>query len=94
MYLISYDIASTKIRTKLAKKLLNYGKRIQYSVFECNMDKSRFQKCYREMVELTDGKANVSIRCYFIDKTSQEQIVTIGDPEYIGFDEIDDILFI
>lgn len=34
MIVISYDIASDKMRTKFAKYLSRFGHRIQYSVFE------------------------------------------------------------
>ena len=34
MIIISYDIASDKLRTKFAKYLTRFGHRIQYSVFE------------------------------------------------------------
>jgi CRISPR-associated protein Cas2 len=34
MYLVLYDIESDKIRTKFAKYLERYGRRLQYSVFE------------------------------------------------------------
>ena len=34
MLLISYDIASDKTRTKFAKFIKKYGRRIQYSVYE------------------------------------------------------------
>ena len=34
MLLISYDIANDKIRTKFAKFIKKYGRRIQYSVYE------------------------------------------------------------
>lgn len=34
MFLVIYDISSTKLRTKFSKYLTQYGRRIQYSVFE------------------------------------------------------------
>ena len=34
MYVVSYDIGSDKLRNKVAKVLLGYGNRVQYSVFE------------------------------------------------------------
>lgn len=34
MLLISYDIASDKVRTKFSKFIRKYGRRIQYSVYE------------------------------------------------------------
>lgn len=36
-YIITYDIASNKIRKKIAEILSEYGIRIQYSVFECKL---------------------------------------------------------
>ncbi|MCA9742068.1 CRISPR-associated endonuclease Cas2, partial [candidate division KSB1 bacterium] len=37
LLLVSYDIVDDKQRTKLAKRLQNYGQRVQYSVFECDL---------------------------------------------------------
>ena len=34
LVVISYDIANDKRRNKVAKVLLDYGNRVQYSVFE------------------------------------------------------------
>jgi CRISPR-associated protein Cas2 len=34
MLLISYDIASDKVRTKFAKYIRKFGRRVQYSVYE------------------------------------------------------------
>lgn len=43
MYVISYDISNDKIRTKIAKELENYGRRVQFSVFECRISLSQFK---------------------------------------------------
>lgn len=95
MFLISYDISDNKLRRKLVQILLGYGKRVQYSVFECQIDNKKFGELYKEMLILTDGKEEVSIRCYPIDKISQGKITTIGDPAFISVDSADeDILFI
>ena len=34
MFIIAYDISNTKVRTKFAKFLKQYGRRIQFSIFE------------------------------------------------------------
>lgn len=34
MFLVVYDIASDKLRTKFSKYLSRYGRRLQFSVFE------------------------------------------------------------
>ena len=49
MYLISYDICGDKKRRNIAKELENYGKRVQYSVFECDLDKSKFDELYQKL---------------------------------------------
>ncbi|HOT98551.1 MAG TPA: CRISPR-associated endonuclease Cas2, partial [bacterium] len=38
LYLVSYDIIDNAKRIRLAKKLQDYGQRVQYSVFECSLD--------------------------------------------------------
>lgn len=40
-YLIAYDIPNDKRRTRLAKKLLSYGDRVQYSVFVADCRQAR-----------------------------------------------------
>ena len=35
--LVSYDIPDDKRRTKVMKTLYGYGRRVQYSVFECEL---------------------------------------------------------
>lgn len=53
MYLVSYDITSDRRRRRIANLLENYGKRIQYSVFECDLDEKRYQKLYQEIAKET-----------------------------------------
>lgn len=42
LYLISYDIAVDKRRTKIAKLLEGFGQRVQYSVFECDLTTKQY----------------------------------------------------
>ncbi len=59
MLIISYDISNDKLRTKFAKYLSKYGRRIQYSIFEIenserflniitNDIKNRYEKLFSE----------------------------------------------
>ncbi|NMG82782.1 MAG: CRISPR-associated endonuclease Cas2 [Methanosarcinales archaeon] len=41
---ISYDISDDKKRNKVANMLLDYGTRVQYSVFECLIDAKTLEK--------------------------------------------------
>jgi CRISPR-associated protein Cas2 len=41
---VVYDISNDKRRTKLHNALLNYGSPVQYSVFECLLEKEDLEK--------------------------------------------------
>lgn len=65
MYVISYDITDNKLRGKIAKKLEGYGRRVQYSVFECEIKKNSFRQLYTELLTLLSGREEEgSIRVY------------------------------
>ena len=80
MYLVSYDITKTKVRNKVAKKLLDYGKRVQYSVFECDIPEKRYAKMYSELMKLMKKEEQGNIRIYTICGNCIQKITTIGVP--------------
>lgn len=53
-YIISYDIPDDKRRNRTAKILLDFGKRVQYSVFECILDNALFEKLIARLKEVTE----------------------------------------
>lgn len=57
-YLISYDIASDRKRKKAAKILEDYGLRIQYSVFECELKKNALKKLLKAIDKFVDIKTD------------------------------------
>lgn len=38
LYVISYDVSDDDRRRRVSEALKDYGRRVQYSVFECEMD--------------------------------------------------------
>jgi len=50
--LVCYDISSDKRRNRVAKACESYGARIQYSVFECPLDETRFQQLKAELGDI------------------------------------------
>ena len=87
MYLISYDIEDNKLRKKLADILLDYGSRVQFSVFECDISNSEYKEMYKKMVTLLDDNENVCVRCYFLDKSCMKRLEIIGMPTYSIFEK-------
>jgi CRISPR-associated protein Cas2 len=49
MLLVTYDISDTKLRTKFAKFLEKYGRRLQYSVFEVRHSERVLQNILTEV---------------------------------------------
>ena len=62
---VSYDIRNDRTRNKISKTMLDYGTRIQYSVFECNLTKNQIQKMTMELKDLLDEDED-SIRIYYL----------------------------
>ncbi len=93
MYLISYDICGDKKRRNIAKELENYGKRVQYSVFECDLDKAKFNELYQKLIKLmNDGESLDSVRIYSICKNCMDKTVIIGSSQSSNdVDEDDDL---
>ena len=70
-YLITYDISNDKRRTKLATLLDKYGIRVNYSVYECELNQTKFDKLLYEieLQKLIDKKYD-SLRFYYIHKNA------------------------
>jgi len=61
--LISYDIKKDKTRTRLAKKLLDFGPRVQKSVFEADINDKELEKLQQLLGAVELGKED-SVRLY------------------------------
>lgn len=68
-YLITYDIEDDKNRKKLSDLLEKYGYRVNYSVFECEVNKTKLNRIieYIDEKNLIDKKYD-SLRFYHICK--------------------------
>lgn len=85
--IVSYDIVETKMRTRLAKKLLNYGTRVQYSVFECNLTREKLGEMKKEALKFVDLEQD-SLRIYRICEACASQIESFGIKK--GWEEQDE----
>lgn len=64
-YLITYDIEDDKKRKKISDELEAFGYRVNYSVFECELNQSKLNKLKEKLEELVDKKYD-SLRFYHI----------------------------
>lgn len=75
--LISYDIPHNKRRSKIAKTLENFGKRVQYSVFECQLTDSQLADVRGRLTALVVPNED-SIRFYSLPKDAVTAILILG----------------
>jgi CRISPR-associated protein Cas2 len=77
LVLVVYDIPNNKRRTKLAKFLEGYGRRIQLSVFECFMDLAEMRQFY-QLVSKRVKPEEDNVRFYWISTEAMTRVLTIG----------------
>jgi len=78
LYLITYDISIDKRRTKLAKLLEGFGQRVQYSVFECDMEERQVSQLYRRLTRLLRPAEGDSLRIYKLCTNCRSTVTIIG----------------
>lgn len=76
--LVTYDVstidkAGQKRLRKIAKICLNYGQRVQYSVFEMKLEPAQWSVCSATLVETIDPTTD-SIRFYHLGNNWMERI--------------------
>ena len=63
LILVSYDIPDDRRRTRLAHALKDFGERVQYSVFECNLKEEQLNRLRTRVTALIEPKED-SVRIY------------------------------
>ena len=77
LIIISYDIVDDKRRTILAKKLLDFGKRVQYSVFEGDLNNEQIKTMLKKILPYINKKED-SLRIYKLCKNCVGSIRSYG----------------
>lgn len=77
IYFISYDISNCKRRAKVARILGNYGLRVQYSFFECEMEQAQLDGLKDELLSVLERKED-SLRIYPICRDCARTAITCG----------------
>lgn len=82
LILITYDVnteteAGGKRLRKVAKQCVNYGQRVQNSVFECQLDAAKLREVEAKLESLID-KERDSLRIYNLGNAYENKIKHIG----------------
>ena len=82
LVLITYDVntedeAGKKRLRRVAKQCLNYGIRVQNSVFECLVDGAQCRSLKGKLQEIMDEQKD-SIRIYYLNDREKQKIECMG----------------
>ncbi|OPX44505.1 CRISPR-associated endonuclease Cas2 [Ruminiclostridium hungatei] len=85
LVLITYDVnteteAGRKRLRHVAKQCVNYGQRVQNSVFECVMDAAKCREVKNKLEKIID-KDKDSLRFYYLGNNYQNKVEHIGAKE-------------
>ncbi len=90
LVLITYDVntetaAGRRRLRKVEKECVNYGQRVQNSVFECDLDAAKFEMVKHKLEQLIDPQTD-SLRMYNLGNHYAPKITHFGvkaayDPE-------------
>ena len=95
LVLVTYDVntenaAGRRRLRRVAKECVNYGQRVQNSVFECNLDAARLMQFKHSLEKLIDPERD-SLRIYNLGNKYTEKIYHYGTkPSY----DAEDVLMV
>lgn len=90
LVLVTYDVSvvaeggQRRLRN-IAKTCLDYGIRVQNSVFECEVDPAHFTTLKAQLLEIYEPSED-SLRFYFLGKKGKQHI------EHFGAKQVKDVL--
>lgn len=92
LVLITYDVntetsaGKTRLR-KVAKQCVNYGRRVQNSVFECIMDNAQCIMLKSILTDIIDEEVD-SLRFYYLGNHYKTKVEHIGVDRGISADQM------
>ncbi len=92
LVVVSYDV-STKTNTgkkrlrKVAETCLDYGVRVQNSVFECNVDPAQWEELKNELLKIYK-KEEDSLRFYYLGANWQRRLEHFGKASNFNLEDL------
>jgi CRISPR-associated protein Cas2 len=82
LVLVTYDVstvtpAGRRRLSRVARACLDYGQRVQQSVFECQVDAAQWAELEHRLVGLIEPETD-SLRCYFLGNHWRRRVVHHG----------------
>jgi CRISPR-associated protein Cas2 len=87
-YLVAYDIADDQRRSKVAKILEDFGDRVQYSVFEMELERSEQRAEMQSRLEKVIDPERDSVRIYVLCQGCRAKVAILGQGEVYQDEEV------
>ncbi len=86
-FIVCYDIANSRVRSRLAERLKDFGVRVQFSVFELTVSLKRFDELLAALdrFEIDEGD---SIAVYPVDSSFKSGVIRYGAVFDDGMDDV------
>lgn len=90
LILVTYDVSTgtrpgrRRLR-RVARVCLNYGQRVQKSVFECKVDKFTYEVLEKCLLDEIDEKED-NLRLYRLNEPVEEYVKEFGNFRAVDFD--------
>jgi CRISPR-associated protein Cas2 len=91
LVLVSYDVmvsaegGKRRLR-KIARACKDYGQRVQYSVFECDVDPAQWVKLKGRLEDIMDPKTD-SLRYYYLGSNWKHRVEHVGAKPSMDLDD-------
>jgi CRISPR-associated protein Cas2 len=88
--LVTYDVntadaAGRRRLRRVAKHCLDFGQRVQYSVFELKVDPAQWAECKQRLIDTIDPQTD-SLRFYYLGANSEHRIEHCGAKPSLDID--------
>lgn len=80
LWVVCYDIPENRRRAKIAKVMEGYGRRVQYSVFECDISEEKREKLEKALSRLL-AEDEDRLRMYPLNQADIKRVVILGQGE-------------
>ena len=82
LVLVCYDVATTEPEgqrrlRRVAKTCKDYGQRVQFSVFECQVDPAQWTSLKQKLIDKIDPETD-SLRFYFLGANWRKRVEQVG----------------
>ncbi|MCC7446489.1 MAG: CRISPR-associated endonuclease Cas2 [Anaerolineae bacterium] len=77
-WVVCYDIADDRRRSKTMKMLEGFGRHVQESVFECELDKTRLLRLQELLTRLINAQED-NVRLYPLNEADLKKVQILGN---------------